>query len=36
MIAPYAAHQLYGLIEHGKPVHPGMDIARFAKKFTGK
>lgn len=36
MVAPYAAQQLYALIEHQQTVHPGMDIARFVKKCTGR
>ncbi|WP_231555172.1 FAD-binding oxidoreductase [Cellulophaga sp. Hel_I_12] len=33
MIAPMAAQQLFGAIEHQKPLHPEMDIARFTKKY---
>ena len=34
MIAPFAAQQLFQAIEAQIPVHPEMDIARFAQKYA--
>jgi glycine/D-amino acid oxidase-like deaminating enzyme len=34
MIAPYAAEQLYGFIEHQEPLNPDMDVVRFRNKFS--
>lgn len=33
MVGPYAARQLFRFIEHGQPLDPEMDIARFTKKY---